>query len=289
MNHLLKAGILVLTVIVSACSSTVKDVFHNTKPTSELPTSLVIVTNELSSWDVSIQKENYTVESDLARALALTNPSVPVSSPNVIGGVEGVALNSAISVLSNNRLKSRAQILKNKPVMQLLSRLKSRDWSHLLGQTLANATRYDSYINNVNPETLANSIKVTPNLEVTGNYLSLEMHSLVEVFEKNKKIYSNYFHVQSEPIIRQKMTLADLDNENVEVIDRHVEKMFLDLLVLVEKDFNSFYSVLGLSPRAIRFNNHMGSYYERGYLFEETPSSMTFKSLRGEVKYYPKS
>ncbi len=281
MNRLIKVGILIFTVGISACTSTVKEVFHDVGSTSALPRSLVVFTEGLSSWDVSIQKENYTVESDLARALALTNPSVPVSSPNVIGGVEGVALNSAIGVLSNNRLKSRAQVLKNKPVKQLLSRLKSQDWSHLLGQTLANATRYNSYINNVNPETLANSIKVTPNLEITGNYLSLEMHSLVEIFEKNKKIYSNYFHIQSGPIVRQKMTLADLNSQNVEVIDRHVEKMFLDLLVLVEKDFNSFYSILGLSPRAIRFNNHMGSYYERGYLFEETPSSMTFKSLRG--------
>ncbi|SET68352.1 hypothetical protein SAMN05216326_1623 [Nitrosomonas marina] len=178
----------------------------------------------------------------------------------------------------------------DEPVKDLLNKMEAINWMPVIAKAVDRNHGVSIFFKKSNYETNENVMRITPFLDITSNLLSLELHAYVEILSvKNKPIYKKYFHIQSPPLIdiEQNKTLADLNSIDKEQIKKITIFLFENLLPLIFSDLNS--NDATTSIQNIRFNNHMGNYFERGQLLDinSEQNYIKFKTLRGHVKYYP--
>lgn len=252
-------------------------------------------TSQLNIAHITIKKKSDPINVDLSTlgydgtSLAQSmyqaqfNASLNTPGYNAAAGFAGALIGGAIG---QSMAVSRAQKKKNTPVNPWLNTLTHLPWESLSSET---KNQFFTQINaadkasNTEPN---NTLNLEYSLAMTANYMSLELRAHAEVLSSDKTpVYRNYFHIQSKDIMDLNKGLDQLNQYNQENAEEYVTGLLKKLPYLVLADLYSDDNPG--SPQSIRFKNHMGDYYELGYVIRVEEDYITFKSLRGEVKHYP--
>ncbi len=288
-------------ILLVSCSSTPKTVYKSSH-SIELPVQIVLDLGALKKSGVALNSPGYDGEKiadtlDLAkeeagksaeRTAQQSSYPMPAGSGYIVDGVSTAMVFVMIPIMRSIEEK-KAQNRKNEPVKKLLARIESINWELYTNELIKESVGVPVYLTvpNINKAN-GNTLWIYPYLEITSSYHSIELHALVIVNSvKNDVLYSNYFHVQSLPIIKESMNQSDLNLVSEQQIKATVFDLFKKMLPLIYTDLRT--NEVNNSVRDIRFRNHMGRYYARGKLLKRDKEAryITFKTSRGEVKSYP--
>ena len=279
---------IVLALLVSSCASKTNNIYRTSETELNALSQVLINNEELGDWHVALSTLGYdgdAVAFSMYQA-SMNASSTPNSAPGA--GLAGALIGGAII---KSHAQSAAQKSKDEPVQSILNKLSAEDWSEFIKTSVASlqdrevhlkntVTRYDIQEGPV--------LFITPELEITANYLAIELHAHVEVITPgNKSVYSNYFHLQSEPLFTSDMVLGDINSRPISFFQAQTESLVTRLMKLVLEELDGRLSQGEV--QSIRFTNYMGGYFERGYFINNAEGYITFKTLRGEIKQYPVS
>lgn len=274
---------IVTVSLLQGCMSNVKSV-HRIESKLAEPAHVQLDLRELDSIDVALEEPGYD-GGQLAVAMhqsAYNAAALPGHSP--VAGLAGALIGGAIA---GNMLASGAQAEKNKPVQNWLQVLEAMQWPSLyLAATQSVLVDATTTLDSKAGQVVGSVLRIKPRLTVVANYMAIELHTLAEIIsEQDRKIYSNYFHVQSLPLLKANANLSEINKLDETDAKELVFPMITMTIQLIREDLSRH----GYHKAAsgIRFSNFMGNYYERGVLLDKQDNYITFRTLRGEIKHYP--
>lgn len=288
--RVLQRTLIVITLMLglTGCGSRAHKVYSSGH-SIELPAATLWNIESFTAVNVALTGYGYDGDK-LALSMYSSSQSAAYAPPGV--GLAGALI--AGSIIGSVEVK-KAQKEKNARVAQLLNSLTAIAWTDKIS-TLTPISGDGQVVIQKGIATpkhvVGNVLVLTPVLEITSNYMSLELHVLAQVWragkaqKSSKPQYSNYFHIQSDSLWSGSESLTDIDQKSPEDLAVYINSLLFPVRALVENDLKTLGQPKS-SPENIRFKNHMGNYFEMGYLLAKTEDRVTFKSLRGEVKHYP--
>jgi hypothetical protein len=272
-----------LLVLTSCQSGPSKKIVSKTVDTAPMPTELQISYKALQEIRVAMSSLGYNGD-QLAFSMnqAATNAAMqPGAAPGA--GLAGALIGGSIMQSS---AQSAAQKQKDAPVDQFLSHLEKLNWATVFKSSKL-AEKY-SIGGAVTSKKVERRLLLKPFVEVTADYKALKLIAEVSLFGKNNKLlYNNFFHVQSDYLLKNEEILGVLNDKTSQELEIMVSELIAPLPALIENDMNGWPNKNLTTSTSIKFTNSLGQYFERGYILDVGQNTIVFKSLRGEVKRIP--
>lgn len=275
-------AILMILLIACAGSNKKKVVESEYIP---MPDYIYLDTKKLKTCNVALSGIGYDGLA-LSNSLYQANINASLNSPpgaySPEAGLAGALIAGAII---KSIEQSKAQKNKNEPIKTWLTKIEVSNLDMHFLEILTDSTMLP--VETIKKKTKGHILKLTPSLNLTANYGSLELHVLAEVVSpQDKLLYRNYFHIQSQSLLQGGESLKDLNlrnSDNAKLLLSEIIKKFPALVLNELKNNASVRQV-----KSIRFENHMGKYFEMGHIMSLADEDyITFRTLRGEVKHYP--